>query len=105
MSDTPIDTPDVSTTTTGGRPPRLARPDNYDGDRARLKAWILQFDRYFHIENDIMGDDQVMFATTFLRGDAEKWASTYLKRYMDNTIVDQANVDFMQNWDQFKTKL
>jgi hypothetical protein len=70
MSDIAIDTPETSY---AGRYIRSAKPDLYFGDRTKLKTWILQFDRYFHLEDDNIEDnDKVILATTYMRRDAKK---------------------------------
>jgi hypothetical protein len=57
----------------GNRHLRLAKPDLYFRDRAKLKIWILQFDRYYHMVGDhIEKDDEVINATSYMKGDAEK---------------------------------
>jgi hypothetical protein len=104
MSDIAMDTPDASTTV--GRPPRPARPDNYDGNRAKLESWILQFDRYFHLENDNFEEnDKVIFATGFMKEDAERWVTPFLRKYMNDDITDAENTHLMESWDLFKVKL
>jgi hypothetical protein len=104
MSDVQMDTPDSSVH--GGRHTRLAKPDLYYGDRPKLEIWILQFDRYFRMAGDkIDDDDQVIHATSYMKGDAEKWVAPMLRRYMDTSIVDAENTDLFEDWDNFKTKL
>jgi hypothetical protein len=71
MSDVQMDTPDGSHY--GNRYLRLAKPDLYFGDWAKLETWILQFDRYYYIAGDyIKKDDEVINATSYMKGDAEK---------------------------------
>ena len=104
MSDTEMDTPAPSTQ--GGPSLKICKPDLYYGDRDKLKSWILQFDRHFHVEGDrIADDDKVVFATTYMRGDAEKWVTPILERYMDPGIRDASNTRLVENWEQFKVRL
>jgi hypothetical protein len=99
-----MDTPDSSVH--GGRHARLAKPDLYHGDRTKLETWILQFDRYFHMAGDNIEDnDQVIHATSYMKGDAEKWVAPMLRRYMDTSIKDKENVKLFEDWDLFKAKL
>jgi hypothetical protein len=100
MSDVAMDTPADSQT--GGNTIRGNKPDTYHGDRKKLDAWILQVDRYFHLNDKIEEADKVVWATTFFRGDAEKWANPILKRYMDDAIEDQTNKELVEDWDLFK---
>jgi hypothetical protein len=103
MSDTAMDTPETSH---AGRHVRSAKPDLYFGDRTKLETWILQFDRYFHLEDDnVEDDDKVILATTYMRGDAEKWVQPFLRKYMNSDIVDENNTRLMEDWSLFKDKL
>ena len=105
MSDVAMNTPDTTQDETRTSV-RGNKPDLYHGDRSKLEAWLLQVDRYLHIEgNRINDEDKVVWATTFLRGDAEKWANPILRRYMDNNVDDQDNVDLVNDWDAFKAKM
>ena len=91
-----MDTPADSYT--GGTTSRANKPDVYYGDRNKLEAWLLQVDRYFHLEGDRIEDsDKVVLATSYLRGDAEKWANPILRRYMDDSITDAANTALVED--------
>jgi hypothetical protein len=104
MSDIAMNTPDASQT--GGSANLGNKPDTYHGDRNKLEAWLLQVDRYFHLQGDRIEDDnKVVLATTYLRGDAEKWANPILQRYMDDSIEDADNTALVEDWDAFKTKM
>lgn len=104
MSDIAMDTPTDSQT--GGTTVRGNKPDLYHGERSKLETWLLQVDRYFHLQGDKIEDnDKVVLASTYFRGDAEKWANPILRRYMDDSITDTENVDLVENWDAFKTKM
>jgi hypothetical protein len=103
MSDVHMDTPESSTM--GMTHTRSAKPELYFGDRAKLETWILQFDRYFHLEGERIDDiDKVMLATTYMRGDAEKWVIPIVRTYMDPAL-DTANSAIVESWDNFKAKL
>jgi hypothetical protein len=100
-----MDTP-ADSQTSGGTNVRANKPDTYHGDRNKLEAWLLQVDRYFHLEGDkIEDEDKVVWASTFFRGDAEKWANPFIRRYMDTTIVDGGNTNLVEDWTTFKTKM
>ena len=104
MSDIAMDTPTASQT--GGTTVNAYKPDLYYGDRNKLEAWLLQVDRYFHLAGDKIEDnDKVVLATTYLRGDAEKWANPIIKRYMDDSITDADNTTLVEDWDAFKTRM
>lgn len=104
MSDIAMNTPDASQT--GGSTTLGNKPDLYHGDRNKLEAWLLQVDRFFHLQGDRIDDEnKVVLATTYLRGDAEKWANPIIQRYMDDSIEDAENTALVEDWDAFKIKL
>jgi hypothetical protein len=104
MSDVQMDTPDSSVH--GTRHTRMAKPDLYYGERLKLETWILQFDRYFHMAGDaIESDDYVITATSYMKGDAEKWVAPLTRRYMDPDVDDDENKSLFEDWDLFKAKL
>lgn len=107
MSDVAMETPDASEVTQILKPNlRMRQPDLFTGDRDHLETWILQFDRHFHIEGDnVVDEDKVTLATTYMRGDAEKWVTPILKRYMDGSVTDVANKRLVEDWDLFKIRL
>ena len=99
-----MDTPTASQT--GGTAIKAYKPDLYHGDRNKLEAWLLQVDRYFHLAGDKIEDnDKVVLATSYHRGDAEKWSNPIIKRYMDDSITDADNTALVEDWDAFKTKM
>jgi hypothetical protein len=107
MSDTAMDTPEATEIIQNLRPNlKLRQPDLYSGERDKLETWILQFDRHFHIEGDnVVDEDKVTLASTFMRGDAEKWVLPIIKRYMDPAVHDQDNKNLVEDWDLFKARL
>jgi hypothetical protein len=106
MSDTIMGTPDSESNYTPSSKVRICAPDKYYGDRNKLKAWLLQMDRHFHVEGDRVPDeDKVMIATTYMKDQAELWVTPHLERYLDDEITDNENARLMENWDLFKIKL
>jgi hypothetical protein len=104
MSDTVMDTPEESHS--GNMTVRGMKPDTYSGDRSKLETWLLQVDRYFHVEGDrIESVDKVVLASTYLRGDAEKWSIPIIRKYMDDKTNDPANTALVEDWDQFKERM
>jgi hypothetical protein len=75
MSDASMNTPDSSSNSLPSRGMTLKaqKPDLFYGDRSKLETWILQFDRLFYIEGQIENEDKVVLASTYMKGDAEKW--------------------------------
>jgi hypothetical protein len=105
MSDAEMDTPEPSYSHRGNAI-KVQKPDLFYGERAKLETWILQFDRLFHIEGDKVDDsDKVVLASTYMKGDAEKWVIPIIRRYMDDTIADAGNTTLVENWDAFKIRL
>jgi hypothetical protein len=106
MSNSALDTPDTDSIHLPSSKVRICAPDKYYGERNKLKAWLLQMDRHFHVEGDrIIEDDKVMIASTYMKDQAELWVTPHLERYLDNSITDNENALLMENWDVFKTKL
>jgi hypothetical protein len=104
MSDIAMDTPDSSHA--GGSTSRANKPDLYRGERSKLETWLLQVDRHFHIEGDRIEDsDKVVLASTYMKGDAEKWIVPILRKYMDENVVDADNTELVENWTTFKEKI
>lgn len=104
MSDVTMDTPDASHVF--GSTTRGMKPDLFYGDRRKLEVWLLQMDRHFHVEGDkIEDDDKVVLASTYMKGDAEKWVEPILRKYMDETIIDDDNTALVEDWTTFKTRL
>jgi hypothetical protein len=74
------------------------QPELYYGDRTKLAAWLLQVDKYFHLGgNKIEENDKVVWASTYFRGDAEKWANPIISRYMDDDIEDSENTYLVED--------
>jgi hypothetical protein len=104
MSDTAMDTPDASQIVITKA--KGYKPDLYYGERRKLQTWLLQVDRHFHMEGDrIENADKVVLASSYMRGDAEKWVEPILLRYMDDTITDGANTNLVEDWTLFKGRL
>jgi hypothetical protein len=81
---------------------KAQKPDLFYGERSKLKTWILQFDCLFHIEGQIENEDKVVLASTYMKGDAEKWVLLIIRRYMDDGITDAGNAALVKSWDTFK---
>jgi hypothetical protein len=58
----------------------------------------------FYIEGDKVDDfNKVVLASTYMKGDAEKWVIPIIRQYMDDTIANAGNTILVENWDVFKT--
>jgi hypothetical protein len=105
--DTAMDTPQASEGNQYLKPNlKLHQPDLYYGDREKLETWILQFDRHFHIEGDnVVDEDKVTLASTYMRDKAEKWVLPIITRYMSQSVNDAENKALVEDWDLFKIRL
>jgi len=65
---------------------KINKPDIYDGKPEALETYLSQMRLYFMFNDDQFEnqEQQVLYATTFLRGRAYKWANAYVKDCLDN---------------------
>lgn len=61
---------------------KVNKPDIFDEDRRKLKAWLIQIKLYFKF-NRVADDEKISFATTYFRGRAEHWSQFMLKDYLN----------------------
>ena len=66
--------------------PKIAQPDLYHGDRAKLRAFLTQVKLYtgFNGHQFPTKTDKVLWASSFLRGSAFNWIETFLNDYITN---------------------
>ena len=78
--------------------PRVREPEVFRGDRSALmvESWISAMDRYFLLVQITHGQQQLLYATSLLRGDAQLWYS-----HLDTYGAEQ----LPQDWDEFKVLL
>ena len=80
----------------GNSKSKAHKPDLYHGDRKHTDIWLLQLDLYF-FELDEQPEDKrkVIFAATYMRGDAGEWIQPYVTKYleMDHDNEDEEYVD------------
>ena len=67
---------------------KVNKPDEYSGDRKSLKDWLMQMDVYFAF-NTIDEDKKTLFATTYLRGGAQRWMEPMLEAYLNDQTDDK----------------
>jgi hypothetical protein len=69
-----MNTPDSSSNPLPSRGITLKaqKPNLFYRERSKLKTWILQFNRLFHIKGQIKNKDKVVLASTYIKGNAEK---------------------------------
>ena len=97
---------------------KVAKPDLYYGERSLLEDWILQIDLFFKFSGSLIAPkDRVTFATTYMRGRAQRWIKPYLVKYLNNQNKsrnqesDEEDEDeikltkWMENFTQFKIEI
>ena len=89
------------TTTTDDDKVRVNKPDVYHGDRNGLDDWLTQVDIYFTF-NNVPTAKKTLFASTFLRGRAERWFKPFLRKHLDD---DEDPEHVFARYDCFKTEI
>ncbi|GME40229.1 putative retrotransposon gag protein [Neofusicoccum parvum] len=58
---------------------KVPKPDLYHGERTKTQSFLIQLEDYLHFAKGQFGNDvdKVRYASTFLRGAAEKWFRPY----------------------------
>ena len=98
-----MDTPNSEYSINNGM--RGGKPQNFNGERQHLKAWLVQCDLYFHVNSHISDDDKPTIASTYLTGEALEWVTPQLERYMDEDIDDAAITLMFEDWSEFKRQI
>jgi hypothetical protein len=102
MSEMSTDTPNAVRPTRAATS-KVAKPDLWFGDRAELKPWLLQWDIYFHVEDQMKEEDKVMITISYMRGMAHQWTAPKLKNYFDKSTPNL--VVIFEDFDEFKAEL
>jgi hypothetical protein len=103
---TPTKMSEAQDTQAHGNASKVAKPDLYHGDRAKLEEWLLQMDLYFKFAADAVDDeDKVSFVTTYMRGDAHRWIKPYLTKYLDDNNSDEDITMLFEDYARFKTQI
>lgn len=71
-------------TITEGEKVKVNKLDEYHGDRGKLEDWLTQVELYFAF-HPVQEDRKTLFASTFLRGRAERWIRPRTRQYLDNS--------------------
>ena len=71
-------------TVSGADQVKIPTPDLYHEDREKLDAYLMQVELYIKKYPGQSGntEDKVLFASTYLRGDAFKWFHHFLEDYL-----------------------
>jgi hypothetical protein len=60
----------------------VAKPEPFDGTRAKLEDWLMKFDLFFIFQGErIPEEKRVTFVATFMKDQAFTWIKPFLRRY------------------------
>lgn len=67
-------------------PLKIHQPDLFDGDRKKLKSWLVQFELFFGFNEAQFPTDQskILYATSYLRKGAFDWMEGYATDFLRN---------------------
>ena len=85
-------------------PLKVSPPELYYGARDKLDDWLVSLELVFKLSREIHEQEQVLYATTFMRGQAQKWMKPYLKTYLDGSANAEVQT-WMTDFDNFKEKI
>jgi len=86
------------------KPPK---PDFFDGARTKLRGFLTQMDMQLRIINCVEEADKVIYASTYLRGQAFEWFEPYIREFNEKPMKDWGDVtkDLFTSYKVFKKKL
>ena len=93
--------------TDSGRGISIAKPDLFYGDRDKVDDWLMQLQVYFTFQesNQLPANRQPLFATTYMRGNAQKWIKLYLVKYLSGEGADDGIDAWMESYAKFKVEV
>ena len=93
--------------TNSGRGISVAKPDLFYGDCNKVNNWLMQLQVYFTFQesNQLPANKQPLFATTYMRGNAQKWIKPYLVKYLSGEGADDGINAWMESYAKFKVKV
>ena len=85
----------------------VAKPDLFYGDRDKVDNWLMQLQVYFTFQRgDLLPTSkQPLFATTYMRGNAQKWIKPYVVKYLSGEGVEEGIDAWMESFARFKVKV
>ena len=83
---------------------KVHRPDEYHGERNGLDDWLVQVEVYFAF-SQVPDDRKTLFASTFLRGRAERWFKPTLRKYLDEDEENDETKRFFAKFGNFKKEI
>lgn len=94
---------------------RMVLPDTYSGERTKLKAYLLQSELFIGFNSTKFNSEteQVLWASSLLRGGALNWIEPFLTDYMDHKNAagqvtagsTDETIKIFQTWKGFKEKI
>ncbi len=88
--------------------PKVAKPDFYYGEREKLEDWLMQLQLYFAFNGSALpAGQQPAFAITYMRGRAQKWVHSSLKKYLeDKDNEDNKHIkQWMESFARFRVEI
>jgi hypothetical protein len=83
----------------------VAKPEPFDGTRAKLEDWLMKFDLFFMFQGErIPEEKRVTFVATFMKDQAFTWIKPFLRRYHGegaSTDIDP----WIEDFDLFKEQI
>ncbi len=76
---------------------QVACPDLFYGDRDKVDDWLMQLQVYFTFQKGLESNKKPVFATTYMRGNAQKWIKPYLTKYLGDNDND-GDLDSIKEW-------
>ena len=99
---------------------KMPLPDNYDGSRTKLKAFIMQAELYIGFNQIMFANEpqKVLWAASFMRGRAFEQIQTFIEDHLSNLPIASLDREVVQKdirnnktkilfllWNNFKNKI
>ena len=87
---------------------KVSMPPKFSGKRSELKEFLLKLDIYLEVnENDFQEEvRKVLFASSFLQGEAFAWFERYVRDYLDNgDRASRPTLEIFNDCDTFKQEM
>jgi hypothetical protein len=107
LAHTPVSAPTVSLT--HQKSPKIKEPEMFDGgcdnSRTRVRNFLSQCELYISCNRQgfISDEHQVLWAASYLCGDAYAWVSAHLNASAERRAL--SHMDWLRNWSAFRSKL
>ena len=93
--------------TNSGRGISVAKPDLFYGNCDKVDNWLIQLQVYFTFQesNWLPANRQPLCATTYMRGNAQKWIKLYVIKYLSGEGADDGIDAWMESYAKFKVEV